>query len=222
MFEKLGDNFLLVSPGEFRLYTASAEVISQVCSRRSDFPKPTAVYENISIFGQNVVSAEGHDWRRHRKVTSPSFTEKANAMVFLESLHQVQTMLRIREAQPGSSSSNIRIDNLSMDSNRIAMHVISKAGFGIELAWPGQHHGQHHPQGKEKAQASLDEIPPGYSFSFYDSSSLFLRNITVVAIFGKNLLSACSLITLYDSFHQLTSAQNIFGTSLTSSFKKHP
>ena len=192
LFDRLGDNFLLVSPGEFRLYTASAEVIAQICSRRADFPKPTYEYEMLSIFGPNVVSTEGSEWRRRRKITSPSFTEKNNSLDFQESLHQIQSMLDMRGSIQRNSPQSIRLDNLPTDTMRMALHVISKAGFGIELTWPDGAGSDGQPD-SQKARINIPEVLSGYSLSFFDSSNIFLRNIVTVAILGKRLLSTCHL-----------------------------
>lgn len=54
-FKRLGtDTFLAVSPERNSLYTASADVVSQITSRKNDFPKPLEIYESIRIYGNNV------------------------------------------------------------------------------------------------------------------------------------------------------------------------
>jgi hypothetical protein len=69
---------------------------------------------------------------------------------------------------------------------RMALYVISKAGFGISLPWPEE----NRKDGKwTGGQQERGDIPPGHSISFYDSTNIFLRNIAIVAIFGRRLLS---------------------------------
>ena len=73
-FKRFGtDTFLTVSPERNHLYTADADVISQITTRRNDFPKALEVYESIKIYGNNVITSEGQVWRHHRKITSPPF-----------------------------------------------------------------------------------------------------------------------------------------------------
>ena len=86
MFEKYGDMFLIVSPGRNQLQVANAEAIDQITTRRNDFPKPLEFYGAVDIFGKNVVTTEGALWRYHRKITSPSFNERNNRLVWDESL----------------------------------------------------------------------------------------------------------------------------------------
>ena len=54
------------------MHTADPAVISQITTRRNDFPKPTAIYRSLDIYGKNVVSTEGAIWRQHRKSHQPT------------------------------------------------------------------------------------------------------------------------------------------------------
>ena len=59
MFKRMGsDTFLAVSPERVVMYTADAEVITQITYRRNDFPKALEVYAILKIFGDNVVVEE--------------------------------------------------------------------------------------------------------------------------------------------------------------------
>lgn len=82
IFEEVGhDTFLSVAPGGNMLFTCDPTVVSQITTRRNDFPKPTYIYRSVDIYGKNVVSSEGQIWRNHRKATSPPFTEANNHLV---------------------------------------------------------------------------------------------------------------------------------------------
>ena len=77
---------MTVSPGGILLFTADADVITEmVGTRRNDFPKPSHFYRSVNIYGKNVVSSEGALWRQHRRITSPPFTEKNNHLVWVSS-----------------------------------------------------------------------------------------------------------------------------------------
>lgn len=94
-FQKISaDTFLAVAPSGIRLCTADADVITQITSRRDDFPKPIKDYGLLKIYGDNVLTLEGERWRLHRKITSPPFSEKNNHLVWQESLIQTQAMVR--------------------------------------------------------------------------------------------------------------------------------
>lgn len=167
------DFFLVVAPGHNTLYVADPEVISQVTSRRNDFPKPTWMYASIDIFGKSVVSTEGAMWRHHRKITSPPFTEKNNHLVWTESLHQAQSMLSGWISKDAQVSGPVW--DIAAQAMRLSLHVISRAGFGVRLGWP-------HEEGDTK-------IPEGHTLTYKDALSGLLENIIVVMLTPRWLLS---------------------------------
>src|SRR5208282_4856086 len=92
--EIFGEVFLIVSPGQIYMNCSNAEAIVQMTMRRNDFPKPIEVYGIIDIYGSSILSTEGADWRRHRKIVAPAFSEKSNALVWKESVRQAAGMLK--------------------------------------------------------------------------------------------------------------------------------
>lgn len=75
------DLFFVVSGQVPILWVADADVAYQMTSRKDDFPKPVKSYRVLNIFGENIVSTTGPQWRAHRKITAPSFNEKNNLLV---------------------------------------------------------------------------------------------------------------------------------------------
>ncbi|EXJ94703.1 hypothetical protein A1O1_03100 [Capronia coronata CBS 617.96] len=135
VFQRVGaDTFLVVSPGGIMMHTAEPAVISQITTRRNDFPKPTAIYRSLDIYGKNVVSSEGQMWRQHRKATSPPFTEKNNHLVWAESIDQASAMLGSWVGPDGKGDRTV--DRVMDDTMRLSLYVISRAGFGRKLEWP--------------------------------------------------------------------------------------
>src|SRR5271156_2507615 len=60
IFQRVGhDTFLTCAPGGIIMWTCEPAVITQITTRRNDFPKLTHLYESVNIYGTNVVSAEG-------------------------------------------------------------------------------------------------------------------------------------------------------------------
>ena len=193
-FVELGtDTFLTVSPGGSILYTADASVINQITSRRNDFPKPIYLYGSLDLYGKNVVSTEGQIWRQHRKITSPPFTEKNNHMVWAESIHQAQTMLT---SWVGTSGQETRtITGVADDAMRLSLHVISRAGFGVRLLWPGVE--DVHSQEKEGQKPSTPGNPStsnvgvggDHTLSYTSALQSLLHNILWVLLMPRFLLS---------------------------------
>ncbi|KAL5327881.1 hypothetical protein ACEPPN_005587 [Leptodophora sp. 'Broadleaf-Isolate-01'] len=159
-FTRLGtDTFLTVSPGGIILNTADADLIAQITSRGTDFPKPTHIYRLISIYGENILSSEGTAWRHHRKLTSPAFSEKNNQLVWKETLDLSQTMVA-SWAGTGKSRTTTQV---APDTMRFSLEIIGRAGLGQQMDWDDG----------DDSQA----LPMGHTMSFSSSFQFIALNI---------------------------------------------
>ncbi|KAL0257801.1 putative P450 monooxygenase [Diplodia seriata] len=180
-FKRFGSEVLLVcSPGEKHLYVANPEAIADIATRRLDFPKPLEVYKTLQLYGENVVVTEGQLWRKHRKITAPSFSEKNNRVVWDESLRQTQAILTHWTAGNDSSGS---LHELDADMMSLSLNLISKAGFGVRCLWPheeaaGQAEGQD-----ERLTSS--KPPPGHAMSYKEAMSKLMKNVIWIPIMPK-------------------------------------
>ena len=191
-FKRLGtDTFLIVSPERNELYTADADVVSQITTRRTDFPKALEVYGSLKIYGDNVVTTEGQTWRHHRKITSPPFSEKNNHLVWTETLEQCRAMVNSWFDGDTAKGGSKTIYTLADDAMRLSLYVISRAGFGVHLQWPTTEgaHANGHVQIKEMGSASGSDIPEGYTMSYTDALGSILHNIVWVLILSPFILS---------------------------------
>ena len=188
-FRRYGsDTFLLVTPERNVLYTADADVISQMTARRNDFPKALEVYEVLKIYGNNVVTSEGQLWRHHRKITSPPFSEKNNHLVFTETLGQCQDM--VDSWMDGDKESSKTVHTVADDAMRLSLHVISRGGFGVRLEWPKKAKAAENGHVKpEEGNTSTASVPEGHAMSYADALGSLLHNLLPVLIVPKFLLS---------------------------------
>lgn len=179
-FEKNGDVLLTVSPGAIHIWLANAEAIRQVTARREAFPKPLESYRILDIFGRNVITTEGGEWRQHRKISSPGFNEKNNALVFTEACRQAKGML----AKWGKCST---VEEAPVDVTRLTLHIISRVGFGVRLLWPGEK-----PDEKESARDAVfssSDPPEGHTMSYETSLDTLLGSLLWVILAPKWLMS---------------------------------
>lgn len=190
-FKRLGtDTFLTVSPERNELFTADADVISQITTRRTDFPKPLEVYGSLRIYGDNVVTSEGQQWKHHRKITSPPFSEKNNHLVWSETLEQCQSMANgWFDGNTGKAGSKT-IYTVAEDAMRLSLYVISRAGFGVHLQWPGteEGHANGHVKSNEEDDASSSDIPQGHTMGYTDALGSLLHNLLWVLILSPFIL----------------------------------
>ena len=47
----------------------------EITTARSRFPKPIDEYGALNFYGDNIVTMENQEWKRHRKVAAPAFAE---------------------------------------------------------------------------------------------------------------------------------------------------
>jgi hypothetical protein len=128
--------YLLVSPHHFFFSSSNAEVNSQIATRRTEFEKPIENYVVVNHFGRNMLSADGADWKRQRKMVAPAFSERSNAFVWEQSLQQAQSMLTYWSKLDGNTVEEMNIGNTQRDTANLALHVICGAGFGVPQLWP--------------------------------------------------------------------------------------
>lgn len=176
---------MTVSASKNVIFVASAEAIHQITQRREAFPKPLESYAILDIYGRNIISTEGSDWKMHRKVTAPGFNEKNNVLVFKESVAQAQGMVRRWIGPEGKG--NFTVADVAKDSMRVTLHIISRVGFGVELLWPGE-------KSKQKDKLTgidyAGSVPPeGFTMTFEESLVCLLDNLIWVLLFPGWLLS---------------------------------
>lgn len=191
IFQRIGhDTFLVVSPGGNILHTAEPAVISQITTRRSDFPKPIHIYRSLDVYGKNVVSTEGGTWRQHRKATSPPFTEKNNHLVWAETIDQASDMLASWLGPDGKG--NQTVHRVMDDTMRLSLYVISRAGFGRKLKWPAADSKVDVDDGYvdlSKIQNHQDDKDAGHSMSYTYAIHCLLDNILLQLVMPRWLMA---------------------------------
>ncbi|CAN8105760.1 unnamed protein product [Discula destructiva] len=186
---RLGDTFLLVTPQTTILFTSSAPAIATITARREAFPKQTSNYRILELFGRNMLSSEGAEWKMHRKGVSASFNERNAATIFRESIGQTQGMIEYWLGGGegcSSSSSSGRIETLEHDTMTLALNIIAHVGFGLRLLWPGQRIPDDADARSRKYGARLP--PAGHSLTFADSLAAVLEKILLCLLIPRSVL----------------------------------
>ncbi|KAH8893390.1 cytochrome P450 [Thozetella sp. PMI_491] len=187
-FERIGETFIVVAPGNMTMFTENADAIRQITARREAFPKDTTNYAILSLFGINVLGTEGALWRMHRKATSASFNEKNAAHTFAEAIKQSIGMLDhwFGGNNEGKTSTKTLTD-LEHDMMTLALNIIGYVGFGLRLLWPGE----ALPDGinPKVAKYGTQKPAPGHSMSFSSALSSVLHRILALLLVPWKLLS---------------------------------
>ncbi|KFY88457.1 hypothetical protein V500_06345 [Pseudogymnoascus sp. VKM F-4518 (FW-2643)] len=135
---QLAPVFLVVSPYGMYISSRSAEFNSAITARKSDFLKPVHLYHVVEVYGKNMLSSEGEEWKRHRRIVGPSFNEKSNALVFEESVRQARGLLNYLATMDGNSQVDLSVGDVAPHMAMLALHVICGAAFGVPQTWPGE------------------------------------------------------------------------------------
>ncbi|TVY91117.1 Cytochrome P450, partial [Lachnellula willkommii] len=185
--EELGsDTYWTAGPGGVALWSSDADVVCQVVHRWKDFPKSAGDYVALAVFGPNVVTTEGADWQRHRKITAPPFNEKNSGLVFHQTTIQTKKMLDsfIQDADGKKSAPGHEpvVKDLIHWTMTLTLNVIAGASFNIKAAWPttsvAAESKQSHPSSEEgeSDMSSSDEK----SLPFHNSLTLVMNNIRIL------------------------------------------
>lgn len=141
-----------------------AKAADEYLSRTKHFLKPPIIYESINFYGPNVDTVNGETWQRHRRLTTPPFNEKNSAIVWRESLGQAKDMLAEWESEGEHDGAK-----MSADTTKLALHVLSGAGFGQSYKFAG----------------GMTSIAEGHSMSYADSLASILRNMLIPMVASK-------------------------------------
>lgn len=81
---------------------SSLQLIHQINEDRKTFTKPSGSNTPVlSIFGPNLLTSDGEDWRRHRRVSVTSFSEKNVEKVWEETGRVVKEWQERLEGEMG-------------------------------------------------------------------------------------------------------------------------
>lgn len=83
------------------------------------------MYKAISMYGPNIVSAEFDEWKRHRRIAAPSFSEKNNRLVYEET---ARLTIELFDHWTADENGVVKVDNVVTFTSRLALMVISAAG----------------------------------------------------------------------------------------------
>jgi cytochrome P450 len=187
MREALGEVYLIVSPGQIYMSCSNAEANIQLTTRRNDFVKPVELYAIVDIFGPSILTTEGEEWKRHRKIVAPAFSEKSNSLVWKESLQQASRMVNVWSKLEGNTTGNMKVNDTAPYTATMALHVICAAGFGVKQLWAGE---DEDKLGSNKVPGfNTSQLNGTHTLTFKESLKTLLRSIIWMAIFPVSVLS---------------------------------
>ncbi|PVG01189.1 cytochrome P450 [Serendipita vermifera] len=176
------------------LHVGDADAIKEITSNRTSFPKPVQFYKIINLFGSNILSTEGDEWRMHRKIVAKSFTERNNRLVWEQTISTVLDLFTTweRDGRLGNAEEEgaLKVTDIASVMRELALMVISAAAFGMNLSWKDS-----------------ESVPAGHTMSFKTSlhhvSEGFLHRVALpdwilsLYPFGRKTKAAYNEMELY-------------------------
>ncbi|OAG42898.1 hypothetical protein AYO21_02849 [Fonsecaea monophora] len=166
--QKLGDAFAVVRSGHNELYVNDPTAVQEIMSRWKIWIKPPEQYDIFNLFGPNVVSINGEDWQRHRKIAAAVFKESNHRLVWTEAMRQSGQMCEEMKRRQDTTNGGLTLKNVETDVALAALHVLSAVGLGQSYDFAGGL--KHIVQGQHRV-------------SYAESLSFIFRNIFLVWIF---------------------------------------
>lgn len=116
-------------------HIGDANIVKEIMTHHSSFPKPVIAYEPLNYFGRNVLSTEGDEWRRHRKVVQTSFNERNNKLVWRTTQELVlELMENVWDAEEAIEGV-VKVQDGAELTRTLALMVISATGYGMRFPW---------------------------------------------------------------------------------------
>lgn len=142
------------------------------------------------MFGRSILTSEGQEWKRHKKVVGPSFSEKSNKLVFEESLRQAEGLLHVwKEADEQGEEKAFSVLDSAEECAVLSLHVICAAGFGVPQLWP--HQSEDILEGDVLGGFGGKRLMRGHTLSLKDGLQSLLRNLVFFAFFKPSVLGLC-------------------------------
>ncbi|GJE92700.1 cytochrome P450 [Phanerochaete sordida] len=140
------------------IYTSSLEVAKQIVTTKTTaFHKSRDTTEITLIWGPNIFAANGDEWKKHKRVISPAFSQETYASVW-ENTARVVDEMAAAEGWAGRAAVDIPVVNTL--TYKAALILISTCGFGNALSW-------------------RTETAPGAAVSFADALATVASGILV-------------------------------------------
>ncbi|GAA5961891.1 hypothetical protein JCM3765_006426 [Sporobolomyces pararoseus] len=203
LYRKYNSNILVVPslfPPVVTILVADAQAINQVNNDHQHFTKDSISNGSIAkLFGPSVLTLEGSEWRRHRKVVASAFSERNTSALWDATVELTEKWMEDLQTRAGEGES-ISVKNTEEIWACLALLIMGRAGFGIDFGWPS-------------ALSSCDDDDKANSSqaSFYKAASSILNNWIPLAFVPKICLRP---IPLNASFKRAVENKEVFEREL--------
>ncbi|KAJ7150442.1 cytochrome P450 [Mycena crocata] len=115
-------------------YTSSVDVMKQLLQSESKthLLKPNWLTSTLLLWGNNVFSANGDTWKRHRRILAPAFTTKTYESVVSETITTFSEMVA---AEGWEAMDDVLVSDFGRLPFKLGLIIMARCGFGLPIAW---------------------------------------------------------------------------------------
>ncbi|KAH9910899.1 cytochrome P450 [Epithele typhae] len=113
------------------IYTSSPEVSRQLMSVKEFFKHPEITIL-ATMWGPNLFSTDGEQWRRMRRIMTPAFNHSTYVTVWENTS---RTYREMTSNEGWDAQKTIEVPNITRLTAKFTLILISCAGFGFPLSW---------------------------------------------------------------------------------------
>ncbi|CBY01480.1 hypothetical protein IAQ61_003309 [Plenodomus lingam] len=172
--EATDTSFILVGLRTYDFWTADPQVAHEVLRRIHDFEQPRELEFLLAKFGPNVLTANGDQWARHRKIVTKVINERISKAVFESSIYYCRRILHDVLTTSPDKSSSVETTMLFDKLTQISFSILIGVGIGDKFPWYDE----------EK-----QEPEPPYQMAYKDALLTYVNNAFGVAILPPRLLN---------------------------------
>ncbi|KAL9640526.1 MAG: hypothetical protein Q9204_000673 [Flavoplaca sp. TL-2023a] len=111
------------------LWTSDPDLINQIAGQGTQFVKPVELFSFFDLYGPNMQTSKGDDWKSHRKIVAPAIGPHTNAAMWHAALHESKKLLDLLiEADPV-------VTHMKDHMSEISLHCITQSLFDMELPY---------------------------------------------------------------------------------------
>ncbi|KAJ3487095.1 hypothetical protein NLI96_g3786 [Meripilus lineatus] len=113
-------------------YVSSLNVLKQLSDKERFMEKPRELMTAVLLWGENLLSANGEMWKRHRRIVNPAFNQSTYGLVVKETIATYREMVM---AEGWTADSQNQLSNFNEIPKKLALIIISRCGFGLPATW---------------------------------------------------------------------------------------
>lgn len=179
--EPKSDTFLAVSASAVFLVVCDADVVQDILSRKDDFPKPPIVHPGLDIYGTNVVTTSGQEWKKRRRIITPHFGENYNRLAWTKGLEKTRLLVKSWSTRLPNETESPLLRNTFDDFMRLTLTITSFNMFGRDLRWPNRI-STSSPSDNEDGPPTDEKLPESHKMTFQCAVKHMVYNCNILMV----------------------------------------